>query len=64
MRASVDKLKCNSNGLCVVELPEVFRYQEGSKKAGVRLDPIPRGLWNKTRDVAARCPTGAIIIEE
>lgn len=64
MRVHVDQIKCNSNGLCVVKCPEVFRFQEGSKKSGVRLERIPSVLWNKCREVAALCPTGAIVIEE
>jgi ferredoxin len=42
MRAKVDQLKCRTVGECVKTCPDVFRFQGGSKKATVLLDPIPQ----------------------
>jgi ferredoxin len=64
MRAKVDQLKCLTVGECVKTCPDVFRFQEGSKKATVLLDPIPFQLEGKVREAAERCPQGAVIIEE
>lgn len=64
MKVEVDQLKCGTIGICVLECPEVFRFQEGSKKAEVILKEIPVGLQQKCREVARKCPNDAIIIEE
>jgi ferredoxin len=64
MRASVDQLKCLTVGECVKTCPDVFRFQEGSKKAAVMLDPIPPHLEEKVREAAARCPQKAVVIEQ
>jgi ferredoxin len=64
MRAKVDQLRCATIGICVKELPYVFRFQPGSKKAMVIVDEIPPGLERKCREVAKMCPNEAIIIEE
>jgi ferredoxin len=64
MRVHVDQLKCKTYGICVQEMPEVFRFQEGSKKAKVILEEIPLSLQPKVREVALKCPARAIIVEE
>ena len=64
MKVIVDQLKCRTVGLCVMECPDVFRFQEGSKRAAVRLDAIPRSLEACCRRAAKLCPNGAIMIEE
>lgn len=64
MKVTVDEMKCRTVGLCVKECPDVFRFREGSKRAHVRLDPIPSALQDCCRRAAALCPNGAIIIEE
>jgi ferredoxin len=64
MKATVDEMKCRTVGLCVKECPDVFRFQEGSKRAAVRIDPIPLSLQACCRRVATLCPNDAIIIEE
>lgn len=64
MKIEVDQLKCDTTGICVNECPEVFRFQEGSKRATVILDEIPSRLQQRCRDVAGLCPTDAIIIKE
>jgi ferredoxin len=64
MRAKVDQLKCETIGICVKELPHIFRFQPGSKKATVIVDEIPPALEEKCRKVARMCPSEAICIEE
>ena len=64
MKIEVDQLKCDTTGICVSKCPEVFRFQEGSKKATVILDEIPRGLEQRCREIAGLCPREAVIISE
>lgn len=64
MRIVVDQVKCHTLGICVMECPEVFRFQEGSKKAISILPEIPPELQEKVRKVARMCPNEAILIKE
>jgi ferredoxin len=64
MKVEVDQMKCGTVGFCVKECPEVFRFQEGSKKAAVIIGEIPPALQKKCRDAARKCPNAAITIEE
>jgi len=64
MKAEVDQMKCRTVGLCVMECPEVFRFQEGSKRATVILEEIPSHLQEKCREAARKCPNEAIIIKD
>jgi ferredoxin len=64
MRAEVDQMKCRTVGECVKTCPDVFRFQEGSKRATVLFDPIPSRFEKKVREAARRCPEKAVIIEE
>jgi ferredoxin len=64
MKVKVDQLKCATVGVCVKICPEVFRFQEGSKKATVMLDPIPVIHWEKCLRAARECPNKAVIIQE
>ena len=65
MRVRVDQLKCRTVGVCVQLCPDVFRFQEGSKRAAVMLDPVPSSLESQCREACLKCPNQAItIIEE
>jgi len=64
MKVSVDPLKCDTSGICVMECPDVFRFREGSKKAMVVFDTIPQQYQAKCIEVARLCPTGAIVISK
>lgn len=64
MKVEVDELKCETAGICVKECPEVFKFREGSKRATVVRDPVPASLERRCREIAERCPTGAIRIIE
>ena len=64
MKVNVDQLKCTTSGNCVMECPDVFRFQEGSKRATVIRDEIPRRFWNKCRKAVSLCPNNAISIQD
>jgi ferredoxin len=63
MKVRVDQLKCDTSGVCVKECPELFRFQEGSKKAEALMEEVPAALERVCIEIASRCPQGAIIIE-
>jgi ferredoxin len=62
MRLYVDQKKCRSAGVCVAEMPRMFRFQEGSKKAQALKQDVPEELEQRVAAVAAVCPYGAIEI--
>lgn len=64
MKVSVDPVRCNATGKCVEMCPQVFRFQEGSKKAKVMLHPVPVQLRDLCREAAYHCPEDAIYIME
>ena len=45
------------------ECPELFRFQEGSKKAEALVEEVPASLERACIEIARRCPQGAIVIE-
>ena len=60
MRVCIDQSKCHTHGICVKELPQIFRFETGSKKAVVFVNEIPRELEKKVCRVAEKCPVKAI----
>ena len=64
MKIKVDQLKCDTSGLCVKRYPEIFNFQEGSKKAEAIAEEIPLYLEPKYLDIVAICPSRAISIEK
>jgi ferredoxin len=62
MRVHVDQLRCRTAGECVKRCPEVFRFQEGSKRAEVLFDPVPPALRRKCAEAADHCPNRAIVV--
>lgn len=62
MRVDVDGVRCDGNGLCVQQCPELFRFREGSKKAAPRVSKVPERLQDECVQVAKSCPTGAIFV--
>jgi len=64
MKAQVDQLKCRTAGICGKLCPQVFRFQEGSKRAAVMMAHIPSEYWNACRKAASQCPNNAITIQE
>jgi len=64
MKVEVDQTKCGTIGICVKECPEIFRFQEGSKKAVALVEEVPPQWQAKCREAARKCPNGAILITE
>lgn len=62
MKVQIDQQKCNGAGNCVQELPQIFRFQEGSKKGIEKAKEVPPGLEQKVAKVARECPASAIIV--
>lgn len=60
MKIKVDQLKCDTSGLCVKSYPEIFKFQEGSKKAEAVHKELALNLEKKYLDIVAICPSGAI----
>ena len=64
MKLKVDQLKCDTTGICVKRCPQLFRFQEGSKKAQVTVEDVPLRLESECLTIVGLCPTGAITIEK
>ncbi len=64
LKVEVDQNKCATVGICVKELPEIFGFQQGSKKAQSKVDIVPAHLETKCLAVAKKCPNGAIQVRE
>ena len=64
MKVEVDQVKCGTIGVCVKTCPEIFRFQEGSKKAIAISYDVPPELVEKCIRAAKGCPNKAIIIRE
>ena len=64
MKIRVDQLKCDTSGICVMECPELFRFQEGSKKAKALVEEVPPSMKDICIRIADRYPSKAIILEE
>jgi len=63
MKIKIDQLKCDTTGICVKRCPQLFRFQEGSKKAEVIEENVPPRLEPECLTIVGLCPTGAITIE-
>ncbi len=64
MNVVIDQEKCNGAGICVQMVPELFRFQEGSKKGIATQRTVSPSLEANVRRAAKQCPAGAIIIME
>ncbi len=64
MKVEVDQVRCSTAGMCVKICPEVFRFQEGSKKAIAIPGDIPPELVQKCIKAATSCPNEAIVIKD
>jgi ferredoxin len=62
MIAKVLQERCGGVGMCVKICPDLFRFQEGSKKATTLFDRVPIILQEKCLKAADSCPNKAIII--
>lgn len=63
MKIKVDQLKCDTTGACVKKYPNLFRFQEGSKKASFTLERLPIHLESECLEIINVCPTDAISVE-
>lgn len=63
MKLKIDQLKCDTTGMCVKKYPQLFRFQEGSKKAQIIEELVPLYLEPECRKIVEVCPRGAITIE-
>ena len=63
MKLKIDQLKCDTTGMCVKKYPQLFRFQEGSKKAEIIQEKLPVYLEPDCRCIVEVCPMGAITIE-
>ena len=77
MKIKIDQLKCDTSGMCVKKFPQLFRFQEGSKKAEIIEEKVfqalrtafkpeeklPLYLEPECKCIVEICPTGAITIE-
>ena len=62
MHVRVMENKCGTAGMCVKICPEVFRFQEGSKKAEVIMDKVPPHLVSNCCKAVDSCPNKAIVV--
>lgn len=62
MKVHVDQLRCRTAGLCVKHCPEIFRFQEGSKRAEAMVTDVPPALQKKCAEAADLCPNRAIVV--
>lgn len=62
VRVVVDSYRCKWCEACVVEMPEIFFYDEMTGKADAIGDPVE--LTQALESVLAICPTECIDVEE
>jgi ferredoxin len=63
MRVVVDYDRCESNGICMMEAPEVFELRDDDNLYLLQEHPGPE-LRSKVQAAVAGCPTAAISVEE
>ena len=61
MKAKIDADLCTACGLCVDDVPEVFKM--GDDVAEVIVDEVPADQEDAVKDAADSCPSEAIIVE-
>jgi len=62
MKLYVDQKLCESNGFCVKQYPELFRFSEGNKKAVATEAEIPVRYWKEYSELTRICPVSAISV--
>ncbi len=60
VRPYVDHERCVSSGVCVLELPQAFAYQEGPEALAVVLPGAAELTDEELREAASLCPVEAI----
>jgi len=61
MKAKIDADLCTACGLCVDDVPDVFKM--GDDVAEVIVDEVPADLEDAVKDAADSCPSEAISVE-
>jgi len=63
VRVVIDRRRCIGAGTCLVLAPSAFRWRQGDFLKPELLDPTTVDE-DVLREVAAACPTQAIVLEE
>jgi ferredoxin len=63
VKVIIDRRRCIGAGACVVLAPSAFQWRQGDFLKPELLDP-PTVDEDVLREVAAACPTRAIVLEE
>lgn len=64
MRVNVDRDRCCSAGLCVMNVPEVFEQDDDDSLVRLRLTSFRPDQFADLRLAAQLCPGGAITVVE
>lgn len=64
MKVEVDQARCGTAGVCVKICPDVFRFQEGSKKAVALTGDVPEKFFAKCIEAMKNCPNKAIVVRD
>ncbi|MFJ9453475.1 ferredoxin [Kitasatospora sp. NPDC101447] len=64
MRVNVDRDRCCSSGMCVVNVPEVFDQDEQDSLVRLRQTTFRPDQFADLRLAAQLCPGGAITVTE
>ncbi|HLF70498.1 MAG TPA: ferredoxin [Actinomycetota bacterium] len=63
IKVIIDRRRCIGAGNCIYLAPTIFRWREGDLLKPELLDPTTVEE-DVLREVAASCPTNAILVEE
>ena len=63
MRVQVDRQLCESNGVCVRLVPEVFTLDDDDRLR-VAPGPLPEPLRQRAEQAVRRCPKQALTLVE
>ncbi|MFE7746678.1 ferredoxin [Nocardia sp. NPDC057455] len=63
MRIQVDYRACESNGICMGVIPEVFELDDKDELQVLRPEVTPE-VESRVRDAVAQCPRAAISLIE
>jgi ferredoxin len=63
VRVVIDRRRCIGAGTCLVLAPSAFRWRQGDFRKPELLDPTTVDE-DVLREVAAACPTQAIVLED
>ncbi|MFH9352901.1 ferredoxin [Kitasatospora sp. NPDC017646] len=64
MQVSVDRDRCCSSGMCVLNVPEVFDQDDQDSLVRLRQSSLRPDQYEDVRLAAELCPGGAITVTE